>query len=679
MACKKRIIGPGLRALALAIGLAASAVVPTPAVAAPAPVPLAAFFDNADFGEAVLSPSGKFLAAKVGGADRREGLVVVDLSQISVQLVARFADADVDHVQWVNEDRLLFDTIDKRIGVGDRRFAPGMFAVDRDGKNFRQLVNRNANFIQPSGAARLLPWHTYMMGQRGAQNSDYVYVRSQKMDGPGELRYSELLRLNTRNGHVTSVGRPADTRAWMLDDTGEPRLTWGHEKGVQIIYLREQDGEKGSWRKLASFNAYGIAKQGFDPLAFGPDGTLYVVSYHAGNDKKAVHTLDLATGQVSAKPLIELDGFDFSGHLIFGRGKLLGIRYVREARDTLWLDPDMKQMQAEIDAKLPNTINLLTVPSRPETPNVLVRSYSDRQPTVTLIYNSESKTFNKVGDSRPQIRASEMAGQRFLRYKARDGLEIPALLTLPNDKEGQKVPLVVLVHGGPWVRGSSWGWDADAQFLASRGYAVLEPEFRGSTGFGGRHLQAGFKQWGLKMQDDIADGAKWAIAEGVADPQRICIAGASYGGYATLMGLARNPELFKCGVNWIGVTDIQLMYSGHWSAISDLSEQWKEYGMPQLIGDPEKDAEQLKATSPLLLAARIRQPLLLAYGGADQRVPIYHGTKFRDAVTAHNKDVEWIEYAEEGHGWTLPKNRIDFWGRVEKFLDRNIGKGAEKK
>jgi dipeptidyl aminopeptidase/acylaminoacyl peptidase len=171
----------------------------------------------------------------------------------------------------------------------------------------------------------------------------------------------------------------------------------------------------------------------------------------------------------------------------------------------------------------------------------------------------------------------------------------------------------------------------------------------------------------------VADGTRWAIAQGYADPKRICIAGASYGGYATLMGLVNDPDLYKCGVDWVGVTDINLMYDGNWRYASDLSDGYKQYGMPQLVGDQTKDAAQLNATSPLMQAARIKQPLLLAYGGADLRVPIYHGNKFYDAVKAGNQQVEWVEYPEEGHGWKLPKNRIDFWGRVEKFLDRNIG------
>jgi dipeptidyl aminopeptidase/acylaminoacyl peptidase len=177
------------------------------------------------------------------------------------------------------------------------------------------------------------------------------------------------------------------------------------------------------------------------------------------------------------------------------------------------------------------------------------------------------------------------------------------------------------------------------------------------------------------MQDDVADGARWAIAQGIADPKRICIAGASYGGYATLMGLIRDPDLFRCGVAWAGVADLKLMY-GSWLHGSDFPKQYIRYGMPQLVGDLEKDAAQLTATSPVEQAARLRQPLLLAHGSADRRVPRAHGVRLRDAVRATNKDVEWVEYEDEGHGWTLPKNRFDFWTRVEKFLDRHIGAGA---
>jgi dipeptidyl aminopeptidase/acylaminoacyl peptidase len=268
-----------------------------------------------------------------------------------------------------------------------------------------------------------------------------------------------------------------------------------------------------------------------------------------------------------------------------------------------------------------------------------------------------------------------MGRRDFVRYKARDGLEIPAWVTVPKDGNKGPHPMVVLVHGGPWVRGGYWTWNPEAEFLASRGYVVLEPEFRASTGYGFKHFKAGWKQWGLAMQNDVADGARWAIEKGFADPKRVCIAGASYGGYATLMGLVNDPDLFKCGVDWVGVTDIDLLYSVHWS---DTGEVYKTYGMPLLVADREKDAAQIKATSPVQLAARIKQPLMLAYGGNDERVPLKHGTEFRDAVVKTNRDVEWIVYPKEGHGWREEKNNVDFWTRVEKFLARNIGADAKQ-
>jgi dipeptidyl aminopeptidase/acylaminoacyl peptidase len=336
----------------------------------------------------------------------------------------------------------------------------------------------------------------------------------------------------------------------------------------------------------------------------------------------------------------------------------------------------MREIQAAVDKALPRTINLISVPRRPgNSPWVLVESYSDMQPSVYALYDTKTGLVDRVGSTYPNISADSGGKQEAVRYKARDGLEIPGLLTFPYKSSRKNLPMVVLVHGGPWVRGTTWGWNPDSQFLASRGYAVLEVEFRGSTGFGTSHFEAGFKQWGLSMQNDIADGTRWAIGQGIADPKRICIAGASYGGYATLMGLVNDPDLYRCGFEWLGVTDIELMYTGTWFSKSDASPGYLRYGMPLMIGDREKDAAQLKATSPIEQAARIHQPLLLAYGDEDQRVPIYHGKKFYSAVRDTNKQVEFIRYSGEGHGWSLPKNRIDFWQRVEKFLDKHIGPG----
>ena len=671
---------PLLLALAcLTLSATGAAAAADLAPAAPAARPTVQdFFGNPEFSGALLSPSGKYLAVKIGSKDQRDRLAVVELGQNAVKVVGNFSDADIGRFQWINDERLAFTAADHALAAGDQRYAPGLYAINRDGTGFRQLAMRSGLPFVSGGFSSmqtrdLLPWHTYMLDQDGPQDSEYMYVLNSSISGPGQVDRVDLQRINTLTGRVAAtISRPGDSMTWMLDNKGEPRLTQTSKDRQNEIWYR--DPASNEWRRLTGFDNYTGGEGAFKPLAFGPDGTLYVVA-NTHSDLAAVHSYDFASNTISAEPIVKLDGYDFAGQLIMDQRRMLGVRYLTDAHGTVWFDPAMKAMQEKIDAMLPNTINLLTPPTRPQAPWVLVTSFSDVWPSRTFLYNRDSKQLSAVGSSYPAIKPTQMAHKIMVHYKARDGLDIPAWLTVPQGS-GKNLPMVVLVHGGPYVRGGSLEWEPDAQFLASRGYAVLEPEYRGSRGFGARHYYAGWKQWGLKMQDDVADGARWAIAQGTADAKRICIAGASYGGYAALMGLVNDPELYKCGVNWLGVTDINLMHDGHWAYVSDFSDVWRQYGMAELVGDPVKDAAQLRATSPLLQAARIRQPLLLAYGGADMRVPLPHGTKFYKAVKQTNPNVEWIEYPDEGHGWALPKTRFDFWTRVEQFLDKNIGAGA---
>jgi dipeptidyl aminopeptidase/acylaminoacyl peptidase len=643
----------------------------TARAAAPIPVPVEHFFDNAAFTGAVLSPTAKFLAARLGRPGQRDALVVVDLTDKTVKVVASFPRDDIGNFYWVNDERLVFDATDKTAGQGDVRYYPGLYAVDRDGGNQRQLVQRETlGDVTERTMVKMLPGATFLLPPTGPRTTSYVYVMSPRYDSGNQLESLNLLQLDTITGRTTPVMRPAEAKSWLLDASGEPRMIISIDKNIGALHYR--DPATSQWRKLSTFDAYLGSKGAFSPVGFAPDGTLYVTS-RSGGDKEALYRFDLVTGKQVTSALVELEDYDLDGDLVIGDGKLLGVRVLTDARSTVWFDAGMQALQKRIDALLPGTVNIVSVAQRAETKWVLVRSYSDVQPSVYSLFDTEAGQFNHIGSTRPAIKAAQMGQQEALRYKARDGLDIPGLLTLPHGSNRKNLPMVVLVHGGPWVRGSEWGWEPQAQFLASRGYAVLEPEFRGSTGFGARHFRAGWKQWGLAMQNDIADGARWAIAQGIADPKRICIAGASYGGYATLMGLINDPELFKCGISWVGVTDINLLYSGHWSFTSDTSDGLKRYGMPDTIGDPVKDAVQLKATSPIHQAARLKQPVLLAYGGSDRRVPTYHGRQFHDAVKQTNPQVEMVVYDEEGHGWALPKNRIDFWSRVEKFLDQHIG------
>jgi dipeptidyl aminopeptidase/acylaminoacyl peptidase len=657
--------------LALLAVPAAQAQAPAPALP---PVPIEAFFSNPLLEDATLSPSGRYLAAISAAPGRRDALVVVDLQDSKPRLVAGFKDADILEFQWVNDERLLFNVSDKQVGEGGQVLSSGLYAVDRDGSAMRQLAHRRG----PQEAAkpgsninrRILPWNTFMLGQHGAQDSNWAYVKTLEFNELGEVRTVGLLHLDTRTGQTKPVKRPGNVDGWLLDNAGEPRLTVQSEGGQTTTYYREPGTD--NWRTVAQFATYAGSRGAFTPLAFGADGTLFVLA-QAGKDTASLHTYDLAAGKLSPEPVVVTRGYDFTGRLVTRRDKVLGVLVETDALANVWFDKEMQAVQQAVDKQLPGAVNTISVPSQPGAQWVLVRSYSDTRPVSFHVYNQKTGTLLLVGKSRDGIDPARMGRQDPVRYKARDGREIPALLTLPAGGVKKNLPLVMLVHGGPYVRGNHWGWNAESQFLASRGYAVLEPDFRGSRGYGQSHYRAGWKQWGLAMQDDLADGARWAIAQGYADPQRICIAGGSYGGYAALMGLVKDPDLYKCAVNYAGVTDINLLYDGHWSFKSDMQDDYRIHGMPLLIGDQVKDAAQLKATSPIEQAARITQPVLLAYGDADRRVPLYHGNKFRDAVASHNKGVEWVVYPEEGHSWSKLSTKVDFWGRVEKFLDKHIG------
>ncbi|MGH8854952.1 MAG: alpha/beta hydrolase family protein, partial [Telluria sp.] len=643
--------------LSLATGAAAQAPLP----------PLEQFFAAPQLDRAQLSPKGLHVAAIASTPGARDTLVVIDLQTNKLSRVAGYDNADILDFSWVNEDRLLFNVTDKKVGPGKQEEAYGLFAVNRDGSALRQLAERRgeANAIESHIKTRRLPWHTFILPQRGAQDSEYAYVESITWDLKDKFKSVELLRLNTLTGQATSVQRPGNVTDWLLDNAGEPRIALTYDKNTSTVYYR--DPATSAWRAIASFDRFKGRRDAIEPVGFGADGKLYV-SAAAGKDTISLHTFNFSTGKIDPEPVIETPGYDFSGALVNRRGQLLGARLTTDASANVWFDTAMAAVQKKIDALSPGTVNLVTVASSPDAPWVMVTSYSDRHPPSTNVYHLRDGTLKRLFERHPGIDPKHMGRQEPVRYKARDGREIPGLLTIPAAGAGKNLPLVVLVHGGPFVRGNSWGWDPDSQFLASRGYAVLEPEFRGSTGFGHAHFAAGHKQWGRAMQDDLADGARWAIAQGIADPKRICIAGGSYGGYAALMGLANDPGLFRCGVNWAGVTDINLLYNGHWSFDADLTSDYKTYGMPDLIGDPVKDAAQFTATSPVVQAARITQPLLMAYGATDRRVPLHHGKLFLDKVTPHNKQVEWVVYQDEGHGWAQPSTRIDFWGRVERFL-----------
>lgn len=638
------------------------------ALAAEPRVPLADFFQNPAFSNAVLAPSGRQVAFLVGSKDSRDRLAVLDLDSMKVQAVASYSDADVVRPYWVNDKRLVYSLADRRVAEADRWFAPGLFAVNADGSGLRQLVLREDTSVKDGTGTRQLPWNTFLLNVAGAQQSDEVFVIQPEVIGRKGWDFARLLRLNTTNNRAEIVDTPSNAFSWLIDAQGEVRAVRTEREGRAAVRWREKDG---TWRVLREFDRLSGVDLALRHIS--ADGRVVATSRGVGtqaSDTSVVTSYDPVTDQLGAKPLVAAPQFDIEPQIIADDDKLLGLRFTVDAEVTQWFDEGMKAHQAEVDKLLPATANMLTPPRRGNSPWVLVRAFSDVQPALYFVFNTQTKRLTRLGSEQPGIKPAQMSPMDLVRFKARDGLEIPAYLTLPVAAEPKKtLPLIVWVHGGPWVRGATWQWQAPVQFLASRGYAVIQPEFRGSTGFGHKHFRAGFKQWGLAMQDDLAGAARWAVAQGLADPQRICIMGASYGGYATLMGLAKDGDLFRCGVQWAGVADLQLLFDANWG---DINDEFRRRGMPQLIGDRQKDAAQLEATSPVKLAARIKNPLLMAYGGADQRVPIEHGKRFFAAIKPHNPDAEFVEYEKEGHGWALLATDIDWWGRVEAFLARHL-------
>ncbi len=638
---------------------------------AQAPLPAEVFFKPAEFIDAKLSPSGRRLALTTLIGGERIGLFVWDLEdQKKSTRAARFADADIRNVEWVDDERLLFDVIDLAAGGGEQ-VAPGLYSVRFDGQELRQLVmRRNLPFISSPGSGRPpLEWFHRLL-QVPAGSTGEVIVGEMRFQG-NDLASVHPLWLNVATGRTRSMAlkAPEGVLRWIFDSRGEARVAVSRRSDRQRVHWRGPGQDE--WRLIDDSPL--LAPQ-FTPRFVDDQGGLYVTRPEGAAGTSVLARFDFATGKPDPKPFVRTPGFDFLGALEAESvgGKLLGVRVDTDAETTVWFDSSLKRVQQLADERLPGYVNRLSCRRCGSSDMVvLVRAASARDPGHLWLYRADGERWQFVSRLRKDVDAKLMAQVEFERIQARDGRDLPLWLTVPpGRKAGDRGPAVVLVHGGPWVRGGHWRWRATEQFLASRGYVVISPEFRGSAGYGSAHLTAGFKQWGRAMQDDVADAARWALKQGWAD--RLCIAGASYGGYSTLMGLVNDPELYRCGVAWLAVADPFLYLQGSWWTQDDIGDVARRHTMPQMVGDAEKDAHMLKAVSPVEQAARIKTPLLLAYGARDRRVPIEHGERVRKAMRAAGQEPEWVVYSDEAHGWLKLENQVDFANRFEVFLARHL-------
>jgi dipeptidyl aminopeptidase/acylaminoacyl peptidase len=475
----------------------------------------------------------------------------------------------------------------------------------------------------------------------------------------------QLYRVDTVTGRRTEIsfGKPDSGRyeSWVVDGKGIARVLTALSGSRARTWYRA--GENDPWRKLDEQEAL---TPGWAPLAIDRDDKTLLVRDQRTRDKAAIVRYDpeaKAFGDVlAAHPQVDLSS------IVSDNGEAVGIYYNADRPGFAWFDEELARVHRTVEGAFPGMATSISW-SRDRS-LFLVAARSDKHQGSYYLYDPKARKMEWLLDRAPWQKPEEHAAMRPVRYKARDGLEIPGYLTLPPGRD-KNLPLVVKVHGGPWVDGDSWGYDQETQYLASRGFAVLEPNFRGTTRYGWKHFSSSFGQWGLAMQDDVTDGVKWLIAEGVADPKRVCIYGGSYGGYAAMMALAKEPDMFKCGINYVGVTDLDLLLTATWADTA--YSEFVKHTARQMLGDPARDAERLRQTSPVHLAARIRQPVLMAYGGVDFRVPIEHGTRMKAALERAGNTPIWIVADDEGHGFRDPKTRTDFYTTMEKFLKQHLG------
>jgi dipeptidyl aminopeptidase/acylaminoacyl peptidase len=618
------------------------------------------FFKLPQYTGMQLSPDGTRIVA-LAPVNGHQNIVVLDVDTRKATPVTGLVARDIVRVSWLNSKRLLFVT--GKLGArDDDQTGGGLFAIDADGANSRQLGESSDEpmggggkiVVRPLSIVRLLPGE-----------GDEFIAREIVFDTE-RIVPGALFRVNSRTGRRTalSVGKPdsSETETWVVDPNGIPRAFIATSGNKTRIYYRK--AEDAPWEKLDEFSS--LSGTQWLPLAVGEDGKNLLVSSWRGRDKAAIVRYDVETksfGEViAAHPQVDLTD------LVFTNGKAVGVRYEADKGGVAWFEEDLAKVQSAIDKALPDSVNILSW-SR-DRQRFVVTAVSDVSPGSFYIFDKKSGKIEWLADALPWIDAKKMSHVTPVRYTARDGLEIPAYLTVPKGSSGKNLPMVAMIHGGPWLDGDNWYYNPEVQFLASRGYAVLQPNFRGTTHYGWKHFSSSFKQWGLAMQDDITDGVQWAIASGVADPKRICIYGASYGGYATMMGLAKTPDLFKCGINYVGVTDLNLFATATWS---DFAHSDFIYSMKDTVGDLVNDTERLKTTSPVLMAARIKAPVFMAYGASDVRVVPEHGTRMKAALERVGQKPQWMIAEGEGHGYRDMKNQVMFYGAMEKFLDENIG------
>lgn len=553
---------------------------------------------------------------------------------------------------------------DDRVITNDRKRGIRNLFWQYDSKNILYAQDQNGDEN----------WRIYQTGVTSKQTRDltpYDKVRAEFVAVEPAYPDTVLIQLNKRDPKVFDVYRvnlktgeltldtenPGDVAGWQADhDLAVRAAQVTTPDGGTVIRVR--DNAKSPWRELMK---WGPEETMGNIAGFSPDNTALWVMTSLDANAARLLSVDIATGKRTV--VIDDPQFDVAFVVTHPKtNKLQAVVFLRERRDFQILDKDL---QPDFDAlKKVRDADISDVSRDLADDKWIVTFEGDDAPVYYYLYEPPTKKATLLFSNRPALEQYKLAKVKPIQYKARDGMTIYGYLTTPADKEAKNLPMVVFPHGGPWGR-DLWGYDPYAQWLANRGYAVLQPNFRASTGYGKQYLNAGDRQWAGTMHTDLLDGKDWVIKQGIADAKKVCIMGGSYGGYATLAGVAFSPDAFACGVDIVGPSNLNTLLKTippYWSTL--LAVFHKRMG---------EDEAFLKSQSPLFKADQIKAPLLIGQGANDPRVNKAESDQIVAAMRKNNKPVEYYVFPDEGHGFARPENRTAFNAASEEFLAKYLG------
>lgn len=623
-------------------------------------VPTIDFFKHPLYRSVKISPDGKYLAATVP-EENRTRLAIIKLADMSISTAFNVLDGEQAwDFFWVNDHRVVFNTIKQTFDIGGKlerpQYTGQIYAGNADGSDGLELhgiMNRTESVDAMEGDTR-----PYWLARRIPNSKDSVLI--------GIYDYSAekvtIYRLNTETAHRTLVAIPPYRSFNFLSDAdGQVRYFVAEDESDHLV-TEYRDSDSASWVTLSKEPVLGLHST--VPLSFTADGKQAYIDTPTG-----VYLVDLKSSertQVSKATNVE------RGDVVLGT----------DSRTPIGLAFDGDYPSIELfDPKTPDSQLMLTLEKTFKDQRVELTSFSsdgklgvvkvssDVSPGEFFLVDVEKKQVSPLLKSMPWIDPAKMATKDAIHIKARDGTLLNGYLTTPRGAPDKGLPLVVLVHGGPHGIHDAWEFHSWVQFLASRGYAVLQVNYRGSGGRGHDFEAMGYKHWGTTMQDDVTDATLWAIKDGVADPRRICIAGGSYGAYSAMMGVIREPDLYRCAFAYDGVYDLEQMFKS-----GDTSEVME--GVNYLRDVLGTDSEDLRKRSPVYNVDKIKVPLFLAHGKADERAPYVQYTELTAALDKAGKHYESLVKSGEEHGFYNPKNSAELFDKLADFLDRNIGRNA---